>query len=151
MFKRENWWVWATAVLLAVGLFGCEAEARMHTEFDPAHGWIQYAKQVERELGLPEKLLSSTCSTESDWRPNLVGTAGEIGLCQMKPGTLALLVAASPTELYDPYFAIYYAGVYYQWLIKRVGTRDPDVLALAYNQGPYSAAVQYVMKVRSRR
>ena len=149
MIKRENAWVWVTAVLLAYGFFGCTvAEARMHTEHDPAHAWIRYAKQVNLELGLPAGLLQSICSAESDWRPDLVGSAGEIGLCQMKPGTLRMFTQDSAENLFDPFFALDYAGRYLAWLSKTLGTRDSDVLAAAYNQGPYSSAVVYMMKVR---
>ena len=152
MFKRENAWKWVTAALLAYGFFGCTvAEARMHTEHDPAHAWIRYAKQVNLEFGLPAGLLQSICSAESDWRPDLVGSAGEIGLCQMKPGTLAMFSHDDPKEMLDPYHAIYYAGVYLQWMAKQLKTNSPDILAAAYNRGPYSEVVRYMQKVRSRR
>lgn len=152
MFKRENAWVWITAALLAYGLFGCgTAEASMHTEHDPAHAWIRFAYQIEGEMGLPKGLLQSICSTESDWRPNLVGSAGEIGVCQMKPGTLAMFSHDNPKELYDPYYAIYYSGIYLQWISKTLKTRNTDILAAAYNLGPYSGVVKYMLKARSRR
>lgn len=153
MTRRDTVCLWiATAALLVYGLFGgANAEARMHTEHDPAHAWIRYAYQIESELGLPKGLLQSICSAESDWRPNLMGTAGEIGVCQMKPRTLAMFSHDDSREMYDPYYAIYYAGVYLQWIQHKLQTRDPDILALAYNQGPYSKTVAYVLKVRSRK
>ena len=146
MFKRENWWVWVTTALLAFGLFGCRvAWAEVPSE------WPRYAIQVEGEFGLPAGLLRSICSAESDWKPYLTGIAGEIGVCQMKPATLAMFVHDSPENMRDPYYSIYYAGVYLDWVSRQLKTRNPDILAAAYNRGPYSEVVRYMQKVRSRR
>ena len=147
MFKRENAWKWVTAALLAYGFFGCTpAEATGRDD-----SWVAYrayAKTVAVRHGLPEGLVAAICLVESSWRPYVVGSAGEIGLCQMKPGTLRMFTQDSAENLFDPFFALDYAGRYLAWLSKTLGPRDSDVLAAAYNQGPYSSAVVYMMKVR---
>jgi soluble lytic murein transglycosylase-like protein len=113
--------------------------------------YIDYARQVEKQFNLPDKLVTSICSAETDWRPKEIGKAGEIGVCQMMPGTLAMFTSDDPKELLDPFYAIYYAGVYLQYLIKKLGTRDPDILAAAYNGGPNHPIVKYMIRVRGRR
>ena len=147
MFKRENAWKWVTAALLAYGFFGC-APVEASGIDDSWVAYRAYAKTVAVRHGLPEGLIAAICQVESSWRPYVVGKAGEIGLCQMKPGTLAMFTKDSPERLFDPFYALDYVGVYLAWLSKTLGTRDSDVLAAAYNQGPYSSAVVYMMKVR---
>lgn len=155
MFKRDTlgssilYWI---AVAMFIAAFVAAWVGAVHAENSRVEVYmIAYARQVEKQFNLPEKLVASICSAETDWRPNMIGKAGEIGVCQMMPGTLAMFTFDDPKELLDPFYAIHYAGVYLQYLIKRVGTRDPDVLAAAYNGGPNSPAVKYMMRVRGRR
>lgn len=49
---------------------------------------IQYAQQMEVKYQLPDGLLRSICEQETRWR-NVAGSHGEIGVCQIKPDTVA--------------------------------------------------------------
>lgn len=49
---------------------------------------IQHAVEMEIKYELPSGLLVSICEQESRWR-NVAGQAGEIGVCQIKPSTIA--------------------------------------------------------------
>ena len=141
MFKRENAWVWATAALLAYGLFGCLRAAEALT-------YKELAAQFEEKNSLPLGLLQAICEIESDWRPTAIGKDGEIGLCQLKPQTLALFCpACNPEVLLNPYDNLHWAARYLRWLIKVLGTTDPATLAVAYNGGQGSPAARYLIKL----
>lgn len=52
-------------------------------------------------------------------------------------------------QLKDPYKNLEYAARYLSWLRAELRTNDPDILAAAYNGGPASKAVEYMLKVRA--
>jgi len=47
-----------------------------------------YANQINAEYDLPPGMLVAVCEQESRWR-NVAGQHGEIGVCQIKPSTVA--------------------------------------------------------------
>lgn len=62
--------------------------------FFPAHAdvksWQAHADRMEVEYSLPPGLLRAICTQETRWR-NVAGRHGEIGLCQIKPATVAMV------------------------------------------------------------
>lgn len=55
---------------------------------------------------------------------------------------------ALATQLENPYKNMELAARYLVHLRDVLGTNDPDILAAAYNGGPGSKAVEYMLKVR---
>ncbi len=49
-----------------------------------------HATKMEVKYNLPPGMLRAICEQESRWR-NLAGQHGEIGVCQIKPGTVAMI------------------------------------------------------------
>jgi hypothetical protein len=49
-----------------------------------------HAVQMEKEYALPSGMLVAICEQESHWR-NVAGRHGEIGVCQVKPTTVAMI------------------------------------------------------------
>ena len=108
----------------------------------------ELATQIEEKHQLPIGLLVAICEVESGWRPQAIGREGEIGLCQLKPQTLALLCPnCNPEHLLNPYDNLTWAARYLVWLKRMLGTSDPDVLAVAYNGGQGSPAANYLIKI----
>ena len=108
----------------------------------------ELAAQIEEKYQLPVGLLVAICQVESGWRPQAIGREGEIGLCQLKPQTLALLCPnCNPEHLLNPYDNLTWAARYLVWLKRMLGTSDPDVLAVAYNGGQSSPAANYLIKI----
>lgn len=50
---------------------------------------IEHAQQMEKKYELPTGLLVRICTVESGWR-NVLGAAGEIGVCQLRSTTVQL-------------------------------------------------------------
>lgn len=84
----------------------------------PAAGepqWQAYAALMESRHELPAGLVGAVCRVESHWRNGLVGADGEIGICQLKPGTVRGAFG-EPEPLTRPVIAL--------------GSRGPAVAAL---------------------
>jgi soluble lytic murein transglycosylase-like protein len=107
--------------------------------------------QVARETDIDFRLLLAIAEKESAFRPDAVGTSGEIGLMQIQPGTAELVVNTlgldytPPTSekkgaylslgsLADPKFNIRVGAVYLRWQIKRYGFGAAALRA--YNRHP---------------
>lgn len=59
--------------------------------------------QAAREQGVPVELAHAVVQVESNYRPDVTGSAGEIGLMQIKLSTARLLgYRGSSKRLYDP-------------------------------------------------
>lgn len=56
----------------------------------PALAWRAHATAMELTYKLPIGLVSAICEQESHWR-NVPGQHGEIGVCQLKPSTAAMV------------------------------------------------------------
>lgn len=143
MNKRLMWYDYlllaAAALVLLLWLLPVHAEALTYKEL---------AAQFEEKNNLPPGLLQAICEIESNWRPTAIGKDGEIGLCQLKPQTLALFCpACNPEVLLNPYDNLHWAARYLRWLIKVLNTTDPATLAVAYNGGQGSPAARYLIKL----
>jgi soluble lytic murein transglycosylase-like protein len=103
--------------------------------------------------GVPVSLAKAVISIESNYRPHTIGSAGEVGLMQIKPATARMLgYSGSVKGLYDPETNIKY-GMKYLAMAQGLGGGTTCGTILKYNAGhgarrmnPISAA--YCSKVK---
>jgi soluble lytic murein transglycosylase-like protein len=103
--------------------------------------------------GVPVSLAQAVIHVESNYRPNLTGSAGEVGLMQIKPSTARMLgYTGSVKGLYDPETNIKY-GMKYLAMAQDLGNGTTCGTILKYNAGhaatrmnPVSSA--YCQKVK---
>ncbi|WP_137931938.1 lytic transglycosylase domain-containing protein [Mesorhizobium comanense] len=116
----------------------------------------QYSAIVARyaaSYGVPASLAHAVIKIESNYRPNMVGGAGEIGLMQIKPATARMMGYTGSTKgLFDPDTNIKY-GMKYLAMARDLGGGTTCGTILKYNAGhgatrmnPVSAA--YCSKVK---
>ncbi|MDX8523417.1 transglycosylase SLT domain-containing protein [Mesorhizobium sp. MSK_1335] len=121
-----------------------------------APGDGQYSTIIARyaaSYGVPVSLAKAVIKIESNYRPNLVGGAGEIGLMQIKPATARMMgYTGSAKGLFDPDTNIKY-GMKYLAMAQGLGGGTTCGTILKYNAGhgatrmnPVSAA--YCSKVK---
>ena len=126
--------------------------------------WSKSALQRRAEITakrfhVPAETLKAICERESSWNPQAVGSYGEIGLCQLRPQTVALMkgpnwrkdlsddarIALITRELYDPTKNLEWAAKYLRWMI-REARGDVTLAIAAYNAGP--GVIRYVNNVK---
>ncbi|MER8438261.1 transglycosylase SLT domain-containing protein [Mesorhizobium sp. M1312] len=123
-----------------------------------AGGSGQYATIIERHAasnGVPVSLAKAVIMIESSFQPNQVGSAGEIGLMQIKPSTARMMgYSGSIKGLYDPETNIKY-GMKYLAMARNLGDGTTCGTILKYNAGhgarrmnPISAAYCGKVKVQ---
>ncbi|TGQ55617.1 lytic transglycosylase domain-containing protein [Mesorhizobium sp. M1C.F.Ca.ET.193.01.1.1] len=128
----------------------------MPTMSSPAAGDGQYSAIIARyaaSYGVPVSLAKAVIKIESNYRPNMVGGAGEIGLMQIKPATARMMgYTGSAKGLFDPDTNIKY-GMKYLAMAQGLGGGTTCGTILKYNAGhgarrmnPVSAA--YCSKVK---
>lgn len=116
----------------------------------------QYSSIVARyaaSYGVPVSLADAVIKIESNYQPNTVGGAGEIGLMQIKPATARMMgYSGSAKGLFDPDTNIKY-GMKYLAMARDLGGGTTCGTILKYNAGhgatrmnPISAA--YCSKVK---
>lgn len=93
-----------------------------------------YANGVAFEYQIPPELFASLITQESNWKPNVVSSAGAIGIAQFMPKT-AESMGVNPE---DPYSSLDGAGKYLSDLYRRFGTWEKAIAA--YNSGPSAVA-----------
>ena len=93
-------------------------------------------ERYARENGVPAELGHAVIEIESQFRPNVRGRAGEIGLMQIKPATARMLgFRGSARALYDPETNIKY-GMRYLGKARRLGAEKGVCgTILKYNAG----------------
>ena len=151
----------AVAVALATGLttFAANAgaisirgETRLQEQFrGPLYGTI--IARYARSYGVPLPLAHAVIRVESNYRPNARGSAGEIGLMQIKPATARMMgYSGSAKGLFDPETNIKF-GMKYLAKARELGGGTTCGTILKYNAGhaakrmnPVSAA--YCKKVK---
>ena len=98
----------------------------------------QYSAIVARyaaSYGVPVSLANAVITIESNYRPNMVGSAGEIGLMQIKPTTAKLMgYSGSAKGLYDPETNIKF-GMKYLAMAQELGGGATCNTILKYNAG----------------
>lgn len=105
------------------------------------------------QYGVPAALAHAVIRVESNYRPSALGSAGEVGLMQIKPATARMLgYSGSAKGLYDPDTNIRW-GMKYLSQAHSLGGGDTCGTILRYNAGhaatrmnPISAA--YCVKVK---
>ncbi|MER9297057.1 transglycosylase SLT domain-containing protein [Mesorhizobium sp. M0621] len=118
----------------------------------------QYSAIVARYAaieGVPVSLATAVIKIESNYRPNIVGSAGEIGLMQIKPATARMMgYSGSAKGLFDPDTNIKY-GMKYLAMARNLGGGTTCGTILKYNAGhaatrmnPVSAAYCGKVKVQ---
>ncbi|MET3577835.1 soluble lytic murein transglycosylase-like protein [Mesorhizobium robiniae] len=123
-----------------------------------AGGSGQYSTIIERHAasnGVPVSLAKAVIMIESGFQPNQVGSAGEIGLMQIKPSTARMMgYSGSIKGLYDPDTNIKY-GMKYLAMARNLGGGTTCGTILKYNAGhgakrmnPISAAYCGKVKVQ---
>ncbi|WP_292312432.1 lytic transglycosylase domain-containing protein [Mesorhizobium sp.] len=123
-----------------------------------AGGSGQYSAIIERHAasnGVPVSLAKAVIMIESSFRPDQVGSAGEIGLMQIKPSTARMMgYSGSIKGLYDPETNIKY-GMKYLAMAQNLGGGTTCGTILKYNAGhgakrmnPISAAYCGKVKVQ---
>ncbi|CDX20396.1 Lytic transglycosylase catalytic [Mesorhizobium sp. ORS 3359] len=121
-----------------------------------AAGDGQYSAIIARyaaSYGVPVSLAKAVIKIESNYRPSMVGGAGEIGLMQIKPATARMMgYTGSAKGLFDPDTNIKY-GMKYLAMARDLGGGTTCGTILKYNAGhgatrmnPVSAA--YCSKVK---
>ncbi|TGQ69716.1 lytic transglycosylase domain-containing protein [Mesorhizobium sp. M00.F.Ca.ET.186.01.1.1] len=132
--------------------------ASIHPEItsSPVADGGQYSAIIARYAaaeGVPVSLAKAVIKIESNYRPNIVGSAGEIGLMQIKPATARMMgYSGSAKGLFDPDTNIKY-GMKYLAMARGLGGGTTCGTILKYNAGhaatrmnPVSAA--YCSKVK---
>lgn len=119
----------------------------------------RYADLAATRYGVPAETLKAICGRESSWNPKAVGPVGEIGLCQLRPQTVALMkgpnwrsdlmeaqrIKLIEKELFDPRTNLAWAAKYLRWMI-REAKGDMSLAIAAYNAGP--GVIRYVNRVK---
>lgn len=104
----------------------------------PASGAAPYSAIIARyaaSYGVPVSLAHAVVKVESNYRPNSTGSAGEVGLMQIKPATARMLgYSGSLTGLYDPETNIRY-GMKYLAMAHQLGGGTTCGTILKYNAG----------------
>jgi soluble lytic murein transglycosylase-like protein len=119
-----------------------------------AAGYTTIVAHYATTYGVPASLAHAVISVESNYRPNARGSAGEIGLMQIKPATArAMGYSGSASGLFDPETNIKY-GMKYLALAHQLSGGATCGTILKYNAGhgarrmnPVSAA--YCSKVKA--
>ncbi len=112
------------------------------------------ARREALARGLPPEMADAVMRTESAYRPDARGAAGEIGLMQVMPPTARMLgFKGTPAELADPEINIG-LGVRYLAEAWRLARGDICTAAMKYRAGHNETrfsvlSVQYCIKVRS--
>ena len=118
----------------------------------------QYSTIIARyaaSYGVPVSLAKAVIRIESNYRPDMVGRAGEIGLMQIKPATARMMGYSGPVNgLFDPETNIRY-GMKYLAMAQGLGGGTTCGTILKYNAGhaarrmnPVSAAYCGKVKVQ---
>lgn len=98
----------------------------------------KYSAIVSRyaaSYGVPVSLAHAVIAIESNYRPNMVGSAGEIGLMQIKPATARMMgYSGSAKGLYSPETNIKY-GMKYLAMARNLGGGTTCGTILKYNAG----------------
>ncbi len=135
------------AVAMAAGMtmsFGVKAEGRNHPKNPASIAGVasktggKYSDIIARyaeDFGVPVQLAHAVVSVESNFRPDVRGSAGEVGLMQIKPATARMMgYSGSVKGLYDPETNIKY-GMKYLAQAHKLGGGSTCGTILKYNAG----------------
>lgn len=113
------------------------AETREPSPFDDQPFADLIAKEAAR-AGVPVELAHAVVFIESSYRPDVTGSAGEVGLMQIKPATARDMgFRGSTRDLYDPATNLRYGMKYLAGAKARGGGTTCGTI-LKYNAGHYA-------------
>lgn len=92
-----------------------------------------HAEQVSQDIGIPGIVTALKNAGEKSGT-TAVSPKGAQGVMQFMPGTAQRFGLTDPT---DPYAAITAAGQYVKHIAKTIGSKDPALIAAAYNAGEH--------------
>lgn len=136
----------ACVLFLALSAAACQTASVSTTTVDPKilEGGDRAAKYHSiisaeaRKHGIPVKLAHAVVRVESNYNPRARGSAGEIGLMQIKPQTArGVGFRGSTKALYDPKTNITYGMKYLAGAHKKAGG-DVCGTILRYNAGHFA-------------
>ncbi|WP_454012692.1 lytic transglycosylase domain-containing protein [Aquamicrobium terrae] len=114
----------------------------------------QYSSIIARyaaSYGVPVSLANAVVRIESNYRPNTVGSAGEIGLMQIKPSTARMLgYTGSAKGLFDPETNIKY-GMKYLAMAQDLSDGTTCGTILKYNAGHAATRMNAVSSAYCRK
>ena len=101
--------------------------------------YYHHVLRAATEFDVPVPLILAVIRTESDFRPQVVSSAGAVGLMQLLPQTFTdvserlLQEENAVSEIYDPATNIRYGTCYLAYLYRQFG--DWETALAAYNAG----------------
>ncbi|WP_407941266.1 lytic transglycosylase domain-containing protein [Mesorhizobium xinjiangense] len=136
--------VLAAAVAAGMTSFGAHAESNHHPT-NPASlakigskegkNYSDLIARYAKNYGVPVQLANAVVHVESNFRPNVRGSAGEVGLMQIKPATARMMgYSGSVKALFDPETNIRY-GMKYLAQAHKLGGGSTCGTILKYNAG----------------
>jgi soluble lytic murein transglycosylase-like protein len=128
----------AIAVIILVLLMNSKAAAKTKTIV--TGNYDGFINSASARFGVPSERIIAHIIVESRGNPNAVGTAGERGLMQLKPGALKDSNKVSKAvfgfvEMFDPEKNIIAGTAYLAWIERYFFPGDWDKVSRAYNQG----------------
>jgi len=129
------------------------ADVELDTKVASAANYTTIVARYAASYGVPASLAHAVIRIESNYRPNMRGGAGEVGLMQIKPATARMMgYSGSVTGLFDPDTNIKF-GMKYLAMAHQLSGGETCGTILRYNAGhgahrmnPVSAA--YCSKVK---
>lgn len=152
----------AAAVLLSLALSGCETTGTSSettgsiskssikgSELSFGYTSRPHGKLISKYAkshGIPEALAHAVISVESNYRANARGSAGEVGLMQIKPATARMMGYRGSTKaLYNPETNIKF-GMKYLAMAHKLGGGTTCGTILKYNAGHAAKRMNPVSK-----
>jgi soluble lytic murein transglycosylase-like protein len=128
--------------------FGFTADLRLNRLqiLKPTRPYSTVVARYAAEYGVPVSLAHAVITVESNYRPNVRGSAGEIGLMQIKPSTARYMgYTGSAKGLFDPEINIKF-GMKYLAKAHRLGGGTTCGTILKYNAGHAAKRMNPVSK-----
>lgn len=99
-------------------------------------------KKYAEKYSVPEEIVFAVIKVESNFDPDVVSSAGAVGLMQMLPSTYEWLTSKlgdeySKDDLYDPETNIKYGTYYLQYLYSRFGSWEKAIIAYNWGEGNF--------------
>ena len=122
-----------TTTTASIGKEAGKEAARQKSSTGGAYGAI--ISKYAAAHGVPVALAAAVVRVESNFRPDARGSAGEVGLMQIKPATARMMgYSGSVKGLYDPDTNIRY-GMKYLAMAHQLGGGETCATILRYNAG----------------
>ena len=127
-----------TLLLLAAG-FGVYFAGRLIEKATYPVYYREYVEKYAEKNSLEPAVVLAVIKSESSFRPNVVSSAGAIGLMQIMPRTAGKIAEhfggefSEDADLYDPETNIMFGCALLRWMSDEFG--DTDTVIAAYNAG----------------